>query len=92
MDDFWRDKLTPFDWGLCRMVAFVTGCICEPMNGGDHYFIEADYSARREPEFILALWDAIEGRAGERLVSLTDDAERGKLVACVKFSEKSAEN
>lgn len=83
--DFWKRKLTPFDYGLCSMVAAITEMDCEPKNGGDHFFIEADYRKHNDPQFILALRDAIEGRTGERLLELHDDPERTCLWARVRF-------
>lgn len=88
MGQYWETKLTPFDRGLCAMVQALTGRECEPKNGGNHFFFEADYRDHRDPQYILALWDAIEGRAGERLISLRDDAERGTLLARVRFSKE----
>ena len=82
---YWQRKLTPFDGALCRMVEDLTGKPCKPKNGGDHYFIEVDYSDHRDPDYILAIWDAIEGRAGERLIRITDDHVRGVLVVLIKF-------
>lgn len=83
--EYWQTKLTAFDAQLCNMVESITERECEPKNGGDHYFFEADYGAHNEPEFICALWDAIEGRVGSRLISIKDDADRHALLVRVKF-------
>ena len=86
--DYWRTKLTPFDTELAIMVESLTGKPCELKNGGDHYFFEADYENHNDPQYILAMWDAIEGRTGERLLEIKDDADRHALFVRVKFSEK----
>ena len=86
-NDFWRSKLTPFDAELALMVESLTGKECELRNGGDNFFFEADYENHNEPEYILAMWDAIEGRVGQRLMELKDDPERHALFVRVKFSE-----
>ena len=86
--DYWRTKLTPFDTELAIMVESLTGKPCELKNGGDNYFFEADYENHNEPNYILAIWDAIEGRTGERLLEIKDNAERHALFVRVKFSEQ----
>lgn len=85
MKDYWKSKLTAFDAQLCKMVESLTQQTCEPKNGGDHYFIEIDYRNNTDPQFILAIWDAVEGRAGNRLVEIKDDPERHCLLARIKF-------
>lgn len=92
MNDYWKTKLAPFDAELCKMVENLTGRPCEPKNGGDHYFFEADYRDHNEPEYILAMWDAIEGRAGKRLMEIKDDAERRALYVRVKFYTERCED
>lgn len=87
MMHYWQNNLTAFDAALIQMVETLTGRPCEPKNGGNHYFFEADYSKNKDPLFIMALWDAIEGRAGKRLLSIRDDATRQSLYVCVKFHE-----
>ena len=87
-NDFWRTKLTPFDAELALMVESLTGKECELRNGGDNFFFEADYENHNEPEFILAMWDAIEGRVGNRLLELKDVPERHALLVRVKFSDQ----
>ena len=82
---FWQSKLTAFDAELCKMVESLTERPCEPKNGGTHYFFEADYQKHNTPEYILAIWDAIEGRLGQRLISIKDDADRHALFVRVKF-------
>lgn len=84
----WKRSLTPFDAELAIMVESLTGKPCELKFGGDHYFFEADYEKRNDPQFILAMWDAIEGRTGERLLEIKDDADRHALFVRVKFSEQ----
>lgn len=81
----WKSKLTAFDAELVKMVESLTGKPCEPKNGGNHYFIEVDYERHNDPQYILAIWDAIEGRAGERLISMRDDPERHALIVRIKF-------
>lgn len=85
---YWKTKLVPADAELVRMVESLTDRPCEPKNGGDHYFIEVNYEAHPEPEYIAAIWDAIDGRLGERLYSIKDDAERKCLFVRVRFSEE----
>lgn len=86
--DYWKQKLTPFDTELAIMVESVTGKPCELKNGGDNFFFEADYGNHaNEPDYILAIWDAIEGRTGKRLLEIKDDPERHALFVCVKFSD-----
>lgn len=85
MKPSWKTKLMPFDAALCKMVESLTGMPCEPKNGGDHYFIECDYQKHNDPQHILAMWDAIEGRAGERLLHIADDRERMCIIARIKF-------
>lgn len=89
MNEDWKQKLSPWDAELFRMVESLTGKPCEPKNGGDHFFFEADYEAHKDnPEYLLALWDAIEGRAGKRIVGMDDDAERHVFVVTVLFSNE----
>lgn len=85
LKDQWKVKLTPFDFELCKMVEALTGEPCEPKNGGTHFFFEANYSKHNDPQYILAIWDAIEGRTGKRLISINDDADRKALFVRVKF-------
>lgn len=85
MNEYWKTKLNAFDAELCKMVESLTDKPCEPKNGGNHYFIEADYEKHNDPQYILAIWDAIEGRTGERLISIKDDAERHALLVRIKF-------
>ena len=88
MKDYWKHKLTAFDAELCKMVESLTQCACEPKNGGDHYFIEIDYRKHNDPQYILAIWDAVEGRTGKRLISIKDDPERQCLWARIRFYEE----
>ena len=87
--EFWERALTPFDTELFIMVESLTGKPCKPRYaGGNAYFFEADYENHNDPQYILAMWDAIEGRTGERLLEIKDDAERHALFVRVKFSEQ----
>lgn len=81
----WQKKLNAFDAQLCNMIESLTEKECEPKNGGDHYFIEASYEKHNNPEFIIALWDAIEGRAGKRLMERRDTPERKTLFVKIRF-------
>lgn len=83
----WKENLSPFDYELCLMVESLTENECEPKNGGDHYFIEADYSKHNDPDYIAAVQDAIEGRVGKRLLELKDDPERHCLFVRIKFEK-----
>ena len=85
--DFWKEKLTPFDAELCRMVESITEMDCEPKNGGEDFFIECNYQKHNKPEFILGLWDAIEGRVGKRLIEIKDCPESTCLLVRIKFYE-----
>ena len=89
MKDYWKRKLTTFDLQLCSMLGSLTGAPCEPKNGGDHYFLEADYSRDADPDRILAIWDAVEGRLGDRLMSISDDPDRRAMMIRVRFREGS---
>ena len=86
----WTDKLTAFDWQLLQMVGAVTGAACEPLRWDAGFSFEADYGAHT-PEWICGLIDAIEGRAGARLVEVQDDAERHRLFVRVRFAEACEE-
>lgn len=86
--DYWKTKLTPFDAELCKMVESLTDAPCEPKNAGDHYFIQVDYKKHNDPQYILAIWDAIEGRAGERLIEIKDDPELSCLWVRIRFSKE----
>ena len=83
--DFWKKKLTAFDAELFKMVESLTEKPCEPKNGGNHYFIEVDYEKHNDPQYILAIWDAIEGRTGERLISIKDDPDAHRLIVRIHF-------
>ena len=85
MMEQWKLKLTAFDAQLCKMVESLTGKPCEPKNGGNHYFILADYEKDKDPEHILAIWDAIAGRTGNRLISIKDDPDRNALIVRIRF-------
>ena len=82
-------RLTPWDGELCMMVESLTGKPCKPKNGGTHYFIEVDYSLHDEPEYINAIYEAIAGRIGERLIKITDDPDAKRLIARIKFHPTS---
>jgi len=84
MENNWENKLTAFDAQLCKMVESLTKLPCEPKFGGDHYIIEVDYGTS-DPQFVSAVWLAIEGRAGARLQDMKDDPERHCLVARIMF-------
>ena len=86
--DYWKTRLNPYDTELAIMVESLTGMPCELKNGGDHYFFEADYRNHNEPQYILAIWDAIEGRTGKRLIEIKDEPEKTCILVSVKFSEQ----
>ena len=74
---------------LALMVESLTGKPCELCDGGDHFFFEADYENHAtEPEYLLALWDAIAGRTGKRLLGMDDDPERHVFIVTVMFSNE----
>lgn len=85
MEKYWQKKLTAFDAALVKMVESLTGMPCEPKNGGTHFFFEANYENHNDPEYILAVWNAIEGRAGNRLISIKDDPDKQVLLVRIKF-------
>ena len=88
MNEYWKTKLTPFDIELCKMVENLTKTQCEPKNGGTHYFIQADYGKKQDPDFVAALWDAISGRVGTtRLISIKDDPDITSLIVRIRFAD-----
>lgn len=85
--EYWKEKLNPFDMELCMMVESLTGMPCEPKNGGDGYFIMANYSKHNEPDYINAVWNAIEGRAGKRLLEINDMPDQQCIYVRIAFSD-----
>ena len=83
-----KKTLVPFDWGLCAMIEQLTGIKTEPEKEDDGFIVKADYINHREPEYISMMWDAIEGRAGDRLLELTDNADDHCLVVKIKYAEE----
>ena len=81
----WQNKLTAFDAELVKMVESLTEKPCEPKNGDDHYFILVNYENHNDPDYIMAIWDAIEGRAGNRLLEIKDIPENHELFVKIKF-------
>lgn len=90
--EYWKSKLSAFDAELCKMVESLTGKECEPKNGGNHYFFEADYEKHNDPEYICAIMDAIDGRLGQRLISIKDDADRHAILVRVRFYSQPCED
>lgn len=88
MEERWKGNLNVWDAELMVMVQNLTEQECEPKNGGDHYFIEVDYSKHNEPDYIMAIWDAICGRVGNRLLEIKDDPERQELFVRIMFSDE----
>lgn len=89
MKQYLKKRLNSFDIELGIMVESLTGKPCELKNGGDHYFFEADYSDHAgDPDFIGAMWDAIVGRTGERLIRIKDNPTRKSLIVFVKYSDR----
>ena len=82
----WKQKLVPFDYECIRMVESLTQIPTEIKFGGSYYFFEADYS--QHPDYVNAVYTAIEGRYGKRLINIEDDADRKKLIVEVKFSQE----
>lgn len=84
----WKKRLTPFDAEMLMMVASLTQKECEPVFDDGGYRFNADYENHQtEPNWITALWGAIEGRAGERLLDIENIPECHCLVVKIKFSE-----
>lgn len=86
------NKLNGFDRDLCRMLEILTGMKCEPKDGGDYYFLTVKYAKHKTPEYIAALWDAIEGRMGKRLLGIEDIAEWECLLVRIAYPENNAES
>lgn len=84
----WKEKLTPYDAELFAMVESLTGEPCIPHCGGGFYYIEANYKAHPDPQYILAMWDAICGRLGDRLITIWDDPNKQCLIARIRFSKE----
>jgi len=84
----WKQRLVPFDYECIRMVESLTEIPTEIKFGGSYYFFEADYSQHPEPDYVNAVFTAIEGRYGKRLIKIEDDADRKKLIVEVKFSQE----
>ena len=84
----WKHKLVPFDYDCARMVENLTGMPVEFKQSGKYYFYEADYSQHPNPDYVNAIYTAIEGRYGKRLIEIDDDAERKKLIVQVWFSQE----
>ena len=90
MKEDWKSKLTPFDTELAIMVESATGKPCKLKNGGTHFYFHADYEKHiNDPEYLLAVYDAIEGRTGKRLISIKDDPDNHVFIVRVKFSKEN---
>jgi len=87
--DIWKKKLTPFDAALCRMVESLTGHDTEPCLGGkDEYFIVIDYSDHpNDPDWLNAVLSAVQGHAGDRYISQTDDPDTHQVVVHIRFDK-----
>lgn len=88
--EYWKEKLTSWDSELCAMVESLTEMPCKPKNYAgcnDGYYIEADYSKHNNPDYILAISNAIAGRLGKRLINIENYPDRQILMARVKFKE-----
>lgn len=88
MKQYWQSKLTAFDAAMFVWIEALTQRPCEPKNGGSHYFFEVDYSEHIDPDYIAAVWDALEGRIGKRLISIKDEPERHSLMVRVRFYDE----
>lgn len=86
--EHWECKLTPFDAEIALMVESLTGKECKAKNGENHYFFEVDYSDHVDPDYIQAIWQAIEGKVGERLIEISDMPDLQRLIVRVKFSKE----
>lgn len=87
----WREKITPFDENLFRMVQSLTGEKCVARNGGSYYFIVVDYSRHRDSDYVSAVLAAIQGRTGERFISMTDEPEAARVIVRIRFSKEKYE-
>lgn len=84
----WKQKLTPFDAELALMVESLTGKPCELKNGGNCYFFTVNYIDHADdPDYLAAVCQAIEGRTGERLLEIRDEADQHQFIVHVKFSD-----
>lgn len=87
-NEYWKKKLTPFDGELAMMVESLTGKPCALKNGGDCFFFEVDYQDHKnDPDYLVAICQAIEGRTGDRLLQIKDDVDQHRFLVHVKFSD-----
>lgn len=82
-------RLTPYDSELFIMVESLTGKKCVPKRGDGGFFFEVDYSCNRDPEFILAIYDAVSGRLGDRLIKINDDPDASRFIVFAKYSDEN---
>lgn len=84
-------KLTPFDAELARMVSSLTGRECRPLvsDNGESYTIIVDYSYHKDPDYIGAIFRAIEGRVGDRLIGIRDESDLHRALADIKMSDNN---
>lgn len=72
------------------MVEGLTGERCTLKYGEDCYFFEVDYSAHKnDVDYLAAVWAAIEGRIGGRLIEMQDIPERTAFMVRVAFSDNA---
>ena len=80
-------KLTPFDAELARMVSNLTGRECRPLVNDDNtYTLIVDYSEHRDPDYIGAIFRAIEGRAGDRMINIIDEPDISRAKAYIRLT------
>ena len=48
--------------------------------------MEVDYSKHKDPDYISAIYEAIAGRMGSRLIKIDDDPDRNCLMVYVNFA------
>lgn len=82
-------KLTPFDAELARMVSSLTERECEPLVIDDCYTLIVDYSDHLDADYISAIFRAIEGRAGDRLMKIEDEPELHRAKVYIKLEDNN---
>lgn len=91
MEQVLEKKMNGIDRALIRLVKSVTKSECYVKNGGDSYFFDADYSKMdKDPEILSALYEAIEGMVGKRLLELNDNPDKQCFFVRVKFGDTNA--
>ena len=85
-----KDRLNSTDFALLALCENLTGRAIEPKAGigFDNYFFEVDYVDNLDADWLAAVFAAIEGKAGERLMELYDDPDRHAFFVRMRLAEK----